>query len=96
MGLQFVGEIGLYVPERDAFRINAIDGDRLVECYAERSALDVIGCSDLVGGPNLTEQFERRRIEIELAAQVKYRRSLTPLTAIQIGADDLVELPTLL
>jgi hypothetical protein len=94
MGLQFLGEVGLYVPERDAFRINAMDGDRLIECYAQRSALDAIGCPSPADGPTLIEHFEKHRIEIELAAQVKYRRSLTPLTAIEVEAEDLAEIPT--
>jgi len=91
MGLQFLGEVGLYLPERDAFRINAMDGDRLVECYAVRSALDAIGCSSSAVGTELIDQFEKRRIEIELAAQVKYRRSLNPMIVIEIEAADLID-----
>lgn len=91
MGLQFLGEVGLYLPDRDAFRINAMDGDRLVECYAARSALDALGCADLAAGPALIEQFEKRRIEVELAAQVKYRRALAPMLAIEIVAEDLID-----
>jgi hypothetical protein len=88
MSLQFIGEAGLYLPERDAVKIVAIAGDRVVECYVTRSALDAIGCTS--SEPlEILKAFEARRIDCEIAALVKYRRATTKLVALELKAADL-------
>jgi hypothetical protein len=44
MGLQLIGETGVYWPEREALKITAIDGDRVVDCFVMQSALETLGC----------------------------------------------------
>jgi hypothetical protein len=88
MGLNFIGETGVYLPARDAIKIVALDGERVIDCYVTRSALDAIGCPD-DQGPELTRHFQRERDTVEIAAMVKYRRALTPLVELDIEAADL-------
>jgi hypothetical protein len=89
MGLRFIGEIGVYLPDRDAVKITAIDGERVVDCYVTRSALDAIGCPDVDQGPELIRYFHQQRDSVEIAAMVKYRRALAPSIQIEINAADI-------
>ena len=89
MGLNFIGDVGVYLPSRDAVKITAIDGDRVIDCYATRSALEAVGCPGLADGSELIRHFQRHRDNLELAAIVKYRRALTRPTAIEVEAADL-------
>jgi hypothetical protein len=88
MSLQFIGEPGLYLPDRDAVKIVAIAGDSVVDCYVTRSALDAIGCASSEP-QEILRVFEARRIDCEIAALVKHRRATTKLVALEIKADDL-------
>jgi hypothetical protein len=92
MSLRFIGDIGVYFPDRDAIKITALSGDEPVDCYAMRSALSEIGC--LPDGPlrELIDQFERQRRVIELAAMVKYRRTPMWSSTIAIGKEDVLPL----
>jgi hypothetical protein len=88
MGINFIGEAGVYLRARDAIKIVALDGERVIDCYVTRSALDAIGCPD-EAGPDLIRHFQRERDAIEIAAMVKYRRALAPTVEINIEAADL-------
>lgn len=88
MGINFIGETGVYLPTRDAIKIVALDGERVIYCYVTRSALDAIGCPDDDEG-ELLRHFERERGAIEIAAIAKYRRALAPTVEINIEAADL-------
>jgi hypothetical protein len=92
MSLRFIGDIGIYFPDRDAIRITALSGDAPVECYAMRSALAEIGCPPLGALHRLIEQFEERRGVIELAAMVKYRRTSPHPSVLAIGKEDVLPL----
>jgi hypothetical protein len=89
MSLQFIGEIGVYLPDRDAVKIIALSGDHVVECYATRQALDALGCPDCDDGTEMVRAFQRARDAVEIAAMVKYRRSLCPVLQIYINAEDI-------
>jgi hypothetical protein len=89
MSLQFIGEIGVFVPDRDAVRITAVDGDHVVDCYATPSALKAIGCTEHSDGIEVVRNFQRNRDTIEIAAMVKYRRALAPTMVLEVNADDL-------
>lgn len=91
MGLSFTGEKGAYLQSRDAIKIVAVDGDRRIDCYITRSALDAMGCPE-GGGPDLLRHFERERDRAEIAAMVKHRRSLTPRVELHIEAADFAVL----
>jgi len=86
MSVNFTGEPGVYLADRDAVKITGIDGERLVNCYVKRSALDAIGCPDDDDTPDLLRHFQRERDAVEIAAMVKYRRALSPLAEIEIEA----------
>lgn len=88
MSLQFIGEAGIYFPERDAVKIIAIAGDSVVDCYVTRSALNAIGCvsSQL---REILRTFEARRIDCEIAALVKFRRATTKVVTLEVTAADL-------
>jgi hypothetical protein len=90
MGINFIGEAGVYLPARDAIKITAVDGERVVDCYVRRSALDAIECPGLDAGPELIRHFQKHRDTVQVAAMVKYRRALTPPTELDIEAADLV------
>jgi hypothetical protein len=89
MALNFIGEIGAYFPDQDVMKIVAIDGDRAFDCLVDRSALDAIGCAASLDQAAMVGLFEMHRIEVEVAAMIKYRRMLTPIPVIRIDADDL-------
>jgi hypothetical protein len=94
MGLNFVGETGVYLPTQDAIKFVAVDGARAIDCIVNRSALDAIGCGRVLGTADTVRQFEKHRIEIEVAAMIKYRknrRMFAPMRIINIEADDLRE-----
>jgi hypothetical protein len=90
MSLQFIGEAAIYFPDRDAVKVNAIAGDSVVECYALRSALEVLGCSAADTSLDIIRKFEARRIDCELAALLKYRRATIKPVALEITAADIV------
>ena len=89
MGLVFVGDAGVYLPKRDAIRITAIEGDRVVECLLKASALAALGCPQNASGEEMLRHFERHRDVIEIAAMVKYRRALTPMIEVDVTAADV-------
>jgi hypothetical protein len=89
MSVNFTGEPGVYLPDRDAVKITGVDGERLVSCYVTRSALDAIGCPDDDDTSDLLRHFQRERDVVEIAAMVKYRRALSPSVEIEIEAADL-------
>src|ERR1700744_5053515 len=91
MGLQFIGEVGVYFPAREAVKVTALDGDRVVDCYACRSALEALGCASS-NGPELIRFFQNNRLDIELAAMIKYRRATRPAIEVNVEAADLLEL----
>ena len=82
MSLRFIGDMGIYIPARDAIKITALSGGAPIDCYALRSALAEIGCSLNDSLPLLIDRFQERRSVIELAAMVKYRRRVSPVLAI--------------
>jgi Protein of unknown function (DUF1488) len=88
--LQFIGEMGVYLPSRDAVKITALDGDRVVDCYAMRSALEAVGGAPGVQETEITRAFERCRDTIEIAAMVKYRRALARTAELKVEAADVV------
>jgi len=88
MSLQFIGEAGIYLADRDAVKIVAIAGDSVVDCYVTRSALRAIGCHSRLPD-EILRTFEARRIDCEIAALVKFRRATTKLVSLEITAADL-------
>jgi hypothetical protein len=88
MNIHFIGEAGVYLPTRDAIKIVALDGERVIDCYVNRSALDAIGCPD-DDGLDLIRHFQRERDAVEIAAMAKYRRALAPTVELNIEAADL-------
>jgi hypothetical protein len=88
MSLQFIGEAGIYLPDREAVKIVAIAGDSVVDCYITQSALRAIGC--VFSRPHeILKTFEARRIDCEIAALVKFRRATSKLVSLEITAADL-------
>ena len=91
MLLRFLGEAGVYLPDRDAVKFTALSGGDALDCYVMRSALEVIGCTAAEGPQALCERFQQNRALIELAATVKYRRSPAG-SVIVLEAADLQDL----
>ena len=73
MSLRFVRDT-VYLPERDAVKTTAIDGNTVVACLTTRSALVVLGCTDHDGPERMVEKFEHHRPMIESAALFKHRQ----------------------
>jgi hypothetical protein len=87
MSLQFIGDAGVYLPDRDAVKITAIAGDSVIDCYVTRSGLDALGCNG--ESLNILRTFETRRLDCEIAAMVKFRRATAKVLALEINAADL-------
>jgi hypothetical protein len=89
MALQFIGEVPVYFPHRQSVKLSALSGDTLIECYAARDALLAMGCEPEDDAMTIVRKFESRRLDFEIAALVKHRRSLHPAPVITITAADL-------
>ncbi|WP_395018488.1 DUF1488 family protein [Dongia sp.] len=89
--LRFLGEAGIYFPDRDAIRFTALSGGDALDCFVTRSALEVIGCSQSDRPAALIARFQQNRALIELAATVKYQRSPAG-SVIALEAGDLQDL----
>jgi hypothetical protein len=88
--LQFLGETGVYLPQKDAIRITALAPGAHIGCFATRSALNAIGCTREDTPRDLVDRFEKNRLSFEIAALIKYRRSTTPkVETILISDEDL-------
>ncbi|WP_395014710.1 DUF1488 family protein [Dongia sp.] len=88
--LQFLGETGVYLPQKDAIRITALTPGAHIGCLATRSALSAIGCTRADTPRDLVDRFEQNRLLFEIAAMIKYRRSTNPkLTTLLISDEDL-------
>jgi hypothetical protein len=89
MSLQFIGDAGVYLPNRDAVKITAIAGDSVIDCYVTRSGLDALGCNGSAEALSILKTFEARRLDCEIAALVKFRRATAKVLALEINAADL-------
>jgi hypothetical protein len=93
MSLQFIGETGVYLPQKDAIRITALTVGAHIGCLATRSALRAIGCAQEDPPRALVDRFEQNRLLFEIAAMIKYRRSTNPkLSTLLISGEDLKNL----
>jgi len=93
MSLQFIGETGVYLPQKDAIRITALTVGAHIGCLATRSALAAIGCSREDPPRALVDRFEQNRLLFEIAAMIKYRRSTNPkVSTLLISDEDLKSL----
>jgi hypothetical protein len=72
MPLQFLGEVGVYVPKRDAVKFTALHGDHPVACYAKRSALMAFGCHAYDDPMTILRVFEKNRAILERSAALKH------------------------
>jgi hypothetical protein len=88
MSLQFIGETGVYLPQKDAIRITALTVGAHIGCLATRSALAAIGCSREDPPRALVDRFEQNRLLFEIAAMIKYRRSTNPNVATLLISDE--------
>jgi hypothetical protein len=89
--LRFLGEAGIYLPDRDAIKFTALSGGDALDCYATRSALEVIGCNAGDRPETLIKRFQQSRALLELAATTKYRRSPAG-SVIELEAADFQDL----
>ena len=91
MLLRFLGETGIYFPDRDAVKFTALSGGDALDCFVTRSALEVIGCIPGEPPAALLARFQQNRALMELAATVKYQRSPAG-SVIELEAGDLQDL----
>ena len=91
MLLRFLGEAGIYFPDRDALKFTALSGGDALDCFVTRSALEVIGCTPSDRPETLVARFQANRALMELAATVKYQRSPAG-SVIELEAGDLQDL----
>jgi hypothetical protein len=89
MSLQFIGEVPVYFPHRQFVKLSALSGGAVVECYATRDALAAMGCDPYDDAMTVIRKFEVWRLDFEIAALVKHRRSLTPMAIVTVTAADL-------
>ena len=92
MSLQFIGDAGVYFPDRDAVKVTAIAGDSVIDCYITRSALTAIGCAPSDAAPTILEKFAARRDDCEIAAMIKFRRATAKMLTVEVNAADFAAL----
>ena len=88
MSLQFIGETGVYLPQKDAIQITALAVGAHIGCFATRSALSAIGCARDDPPRVLVDRFEQNRVLFEIAAMIKYRRSTNPKVSMLLISDE--------
>jgi hypothetical protein len=86
--LRFLGEAGIYLPDRDAVKFTALSGGDALDCFVTRSALEVVGCAAGDGTEALITRFQQNRALLELAVTRKYQRSPAG-SVIELEAGDL-------
>jgi CheY-like chemotaxis protein len=70
--LRFVGDVGIYLPDRDAIVFTALDGRMPVACRVRRSALTALGCGFRATPQELVEGFQSVRKFLERIARFKW------------------------
>jgi CheY-like chemotaxis protein len=70
--LRFVGDVGIYLPDRDAIVFTALDGRMPVACRVRRSALTALGCSFQATPLELVDGFQSVRKFLERIARFKW------------------------
>jgi CheY-like chemotaxis protein len=70
--LRFVGDVGIYLPDRDAIVFTALDGRMPVACRVRRSALTALGCSFRATPSELVDGFQSVRRFLERIARYKW------------------------
>jgi hypothetical protein len=88
MLLKFLGDIGVYLPEKDAIKFTALSGGDALDCFVTRSALDALGCDPKDRPEILVDRFEHNRALLERAAVKKYHRS-RPGSPVSLECIDL-------
>jgi len=89
MALEFIGEIGVYFPDRDAIRFTGICAGEPIDCFIQRSALMALGSRPTDGPQELVDAFQKNRDLIERAAMTKFRRAVSFMPVIDIGVGDI-------
>jgi hypothetical protein len=75
--LKFVGDIGLYLPDRDVIRFTALNGRTIIGCYVGTSALDALGGSKADSPMELVDRFHRYRDLFQRVARFKWGNGQT-------------------
>jgi CheY-like chemotaxis protein len=70
--LRFVGDVGIYLPDRDAIVFTALDGRTPVACRVRRSALTALGCRFQATPQELVDGFQSVRSFLERIARIKW------------------------
>lgn len=70
--LKFVGDIGLYLPDRNAIKFTAFDGRTAIGCHVGASALSALGGSDEDGPKELVDRFHVYRNLLERIVRFKW------------------------
>jgi CheY-like chemotaxis protein len=70
--LRFVGDVGIYLPDRDSIVFTALDGRVQVACRVRRSALAALGCGFQATPQELVDCFHAMRKFLERIARFKW------------------------
>jgi hypothetical protein len=89
MTLQFIGDAGIYVPQKDAIKVTALHGCGPVPCFVKRSALVALGCRPTDDPVTMLDVFEKHRERAEKVAARKFANC--HLTEIIVSAGDVLE-----
>jgi hypothetical protein len=84
MSLQFIRDVGVYVPDKDAVKFTAVDGRLAILCYARRSSLIALGCEPMDDADKLCTVFERQRAVFERTATQIYKTRCAADIVIQL------------
>jgi len=71
--LRFVGDVGIYLPDRDAIVFTALDGRMPVACRVRRSALIALGCNFQATPSELVDGFQSVRKFLERIVRFKWK-----------------------
>jgi hypothetical protein len=91
MALQFLRDVGIYVPKIDAIKFTAVSKSGTVCCFAKRSSLVAVGCHPMDDPITLLHCFETNRTTFEKTAAAKFAQG--GASEITITASDVLEKP---
>jgi CheY-like chemotaxis protein len=73
--LKFIGDVGLYLPDKEVIRFSALNGKAVIGCYVTVSALVALGGSPSDTTMQLVDRFHRHRGLLERVIRSKWGNS---------------------
>jgi hypothetical protein len=90
MALTYLGDVGVYLPDKEVIQFTAMDGGRPVLCFVSRAALIKNGANPLADVVALLVYFEANRPQFEsYVSRIFMREPSHAITVTPFDMDDI-------